>query len=85
MNAIDTFLQGVSNKSLCNWFFIMYILALAGATYQILFILFSVFNMKNKGFGIALVVVSSIVLSISVLQSLFLYSLCDRSLSGKSQ
>jgi membrane protein YdbS with pleckstrin-like domain len=81
MGAIEDFLAGVSNKSLCNWFFTMFVLALVGAVYQFMYMLFAITMMKNKGYGFLLVFVTALVLSISCFQALFLYSLCDRSLN----
>ena len=82
MGSVDTFLQGVSNQSLCSWFYFMYLLALFSAIFQFSFILYSAFRIKNKMYGLTISVASGIALSIAVFQSLFLYSLCDRSLVG---
>ena len=79
-DPIHKFLATVSNQSLCNWFFYMYLLALFSAFFQFTFILYSAFTVKNKVMGFSVAIVSGIALSIAVIQSLFLYSMCDRSL-----
>ena len=80
MSAIDDFLATVSNKNICDWFFFMYVLAVISAFLQLGTILFSVFSMKNKINAILIVIGAVVGLGIMLTQSLFLYSLCDRSL-----
>jgi len=82
-NPIDKFMAGFSNESVCNWFFFMYILALLSALFQFSYILYTAFTIKNKLFGFTISIVSGVALSIAVLQSLFLYSLCDRSIVNR--
>ena len=79
-SPIHKFLATVSNQSLCNWFFYMYLLAIFSALFQFAFIIYSAFTAKNKVIGFSVAIVSGIALSIAVIQSLFLYSMCDRSL-----
>ena len=80
MGAIEDFLNGVSNASLCNWFFTMFILALVGSIYQFMYMIFVVRMIPNKVYGFVLVFATAAVLSISCFQALLLYSLCNRSL-----
>jgi len=82
-NPIDKLMAGVSNQSVCNWFFYMYLLALFSALFQFAFILYSAFIAKNKVMGFSVAIISGIALSIAVIQSLFLYSMCDRSLVNR--
>jgi hypothetical protein len=86
MEALNKFLASISDKSLCGWFFFMYILAVVSASFQALYIMFLyVPILMKKGSGAKLsallaMVMALVVLSIAVFNSLFLYSLCDRSL-----
>jgi hypothetical protein len=80
MGALEDFLDGIPNASLCNWFFTMFILALVGSIYQFISIIFLARTIKNKVYGFALVSATAAVLSITCFQALFLYSLCNRSI-----
>jgi hypothetical protein len=91
MDAVNGFLDGVSNKSLCDWFFFMYVLALVGAVLQVVMIIINTTTFLRskipgsiKGAFIVGTIMAIVVLGIAVTNSLFLYSLCDRSLSNKS-
>ena len=86
MEALNKFLKSVSDKSLCNWFFSMYVLMLVFASFQVIHVVFTVsglFYMKGTGPKVAAsvaVITSLIMLGIAVFNSRVLYSLCDRSL-----
>ena len=86
MEALNKFLASISDKSLCGWFFFMYVLAVISASFQALYILFLyVPILMKKGTGtkfmaLLAMLMAFVVLSIAVFNSLFLYSLCDRSL-----
>ena len=87
MDAVNGFLEGVSNQSLCNWFFFMYVLALVGAVLQVVMIIInttmflrSKIHASVKGGFLVGTLMALVVLGIAVTNSLFLYSLCDRSL-----
>ena len=90
MDAVNELLDGVSNQSICSWFFAMYILAVIAAAIQVVMIIINTtryLRLKTSPtvkaaflFGTLLAVVS---LGITVTSSLFLYSLCDRSLVKK--
>jgi hypothetical protein len=86
MEALNKFLATISDKSLCGWFFFMYILAVVSASFQALYILFVYIPiLMKKGTGakfmaILAMLMAFVILSIAVFNSLFLYSLCDRSL-----
>jgi hypothetical protein len=87
MDALNTALEGVSDKSLCNWFFFMYVLAVIGAALQVVMIIINTtVYLRSKihpsvkaGFLFG-TLMALVVLGIAVTNSLFLYSLCDRSL-----
>jgi hypothetical protein len=81
------FLNSVSNKSLCGWFFFMYVLAVTSASLQMLYILFIYVPLymkrgssKLKFSAFVAILTAFVLLVVCVVQSLFLYSLCDRSL-----
>jgi len=90
MDAVNGLLDGVSNQTLCSWFFFMYILALIAAALQVVMIIINTTSyLRSKAnasikaaflFGTLLALVS---LGITVTSSLFLYSMCDRSLVKK--
>ena len=63
----------------------MYILALISALIQFSVMAFNLFRMKNKLYALLLILVTGVGLSIAVVQSLFLYSLCNRSIVNKTQ
>ena len=87
---MEAMLGDVSNQSLCGWFYFMYILALVAASFQAIMILYNTSKIVGlKGpistklifiFGL---LVAFVMLGIAVTNSLFLYSLCDRSLVNK--
>ena len=80
MNFIDDFLKGISNQTICDWFYFMYLLALFSAILQVGVLFFGFFKMKNKSQALLLVIASLVGLGIMVTQTLFLYSLCDRAI-----
>ena len=86
MEALNKFLKSVSDKSLCDWFFSMYVLTLVLASFQVIHLVLTVsglFYMKGTGPKVAAsvaIITSLILLGIAVFNSLFLYSLCNRSL-----
>ena len=86
MEGLNTFLKSVSDKSLCGWFFTMYVLTLVLGTFQVIhvvMIMSGLFYIKGTGpkvIASVAVIASLIMLGIAVFNSLFLYSLCERSL-----
>jgi hypothetical protein len=80
MGALEDFLDGIPNKSLCSWFFTMFVLAVVGSIYQFLYLIFAARIIKNKIYSFTLVLTAAIVMTIGCFQALFLYSLCDRSI-----
>ena len=86
MDALNSFLKSVSDQSLCNWFFSMYILMVIFAVFQVINIIYTMsglFYLKSpqaKVFASVAILTSLIMMGIAVFNSLFLYSLCDRSL-----
>lgn len=90
MDALNAFLKSVPDQSLCSWFFAMYILTLVFATFQVINLILTVsglFYMKGSGPKVAAsvaIVTSLVMLGIATFNSLFLYSLCDRSLLNKT-
>jgi hypothetical protein len=88
MDAINTFLNSIPDTSLCNWFFYMYVLMVTAATFQVLMIisqtmmfmrLSSVKTPVKVGYLFGVLIALAILMA-AVFNSLFLYSLCDRSL-----
>ena len=88
MDAINKFLQTIPDNSLCDWFFYMYILTVIAGSFQVIMIILQATMFMRLSFvktpakigylvgmliGIAL-------LAVAVFNSLFLYSLCNRSL-----
>ena len=91
MDAVNGLLKSVSDQSLCNWFFFMYILAVVGAALQVVMIIInatvylrSKVHSSMKGAFLFGTLMALVVLGIAVTNSLFLYSLCDRSLVKNS-
>ena len=88
MDAIDIFLKTIPDNSLCNWFFYMYVLMVTAATFQVLMIISQTVMFMRISFiktpaKIAYLIgmlVAVAILMVAVFNSLFLYSLCDRSL-----
>jgi len=80
-NPVDNLLAGISNESICNWFYFMYLLALFSAVLQVGVMFFGFFKMKNKSHSLLLIAGALIGLGIMVTQALFLYSLCNRALA----
>jgi hypothetical protein len=80
-NPVDNLLAGISNESICNWFYFMYLLALFSALLQVGVMFFGFFKMKNKSQSLLLIAGALVGLGIMVTQSLFLYSLCNRALA----
>jgi hypothetical protein len=83
-NPIDKFLDGISNESICTWFYYMYIIALVSAIVQFGLMAFNLMKMKNKVYALFLIILFGAALSIAVFQTLFLYSLCNRSIVRKT-
>ena len=83
-NPIDKFLEGVSNESICTWFYYMYIIALVSAIIQFGLMAFNLMKIKNKVYALFLIILFGAALSIAVFQTLFLYSLCNRSILSKA-
>ena len=88
MDAINQFLRSIPDDSLCNWFFYMYILAVIAGSFQVIMIIFqaTIFMrfpfMKTPakiGYLVGMLISIALLLA-AVFNSLFLYSLCNRSL-----
>ena len=88
MDAINTFLNSIPDNSLCDWFFYMYILTVIAGTFQVIMIIFqaTIFMrfpfMKTPakiGYLVGILVAIALLVA-AVFNSLFLYSLCNRSL-----
>ena len=88
MDAINTFLNSIPDNSLCDWFFYMYILMVVAASFQVIMIIFQATMFMRLSFiktpakiGYLIgIIVAIILLGVAVFNSLFLYSLCNRSL-----
>jgi hypothetical protein len=88
MDAINTFLNSIPDNSLCNWFFFMYILAVVAGTFQVIMLIFQATMFMRLSFVktpakiayMAGIIVAIMLLAVAVFNSLFLYSLCNRSL-----
>ncbi len=88
MDAINKFLNSIPDNSLCDWFFYMYILAVIAGSFQVIMIIFqaTIFMrfpfMKTPakiGYLVGMLVAVAILI-VTIFNSLFLYSLCNRSL-----
>jgi uncharacterized membrane protein required for colicin V production len=84
-SPIDKFLDGISNQSICTFFYYMYIIALLSAIIQFGLMSFNIIKMKNKVYALFLIILFGAALSIGVFQTLFLYSLCNRSIVSKDK
>jgi hypothetical protein len=88
MDAINSFLNSIPDNSLCNWFFYMYILAVIAGTFQVIMIIFQATMFMRLSFVktpakigyLAGIIVAIALLVAAIFNSLFLYSLCNRSL-----
>ena len=88
MDAIHNFLKTIPDNSLCNWFFFMYVLMVASAGLQVIMIMYNttmlmrISSIKTPAKFAYLIgmLVAVAILMVAVFNSLFLYSLCDRSL-----
>jgi len=88
MDAIDNFLKTIPDKSLCDWFFLMYILAVVAGSFQLIMLVSQTMMFMRLSFvktpakiGYLIgILISIAILMVAVFNSLFLYSLCDRSL-----
>ena len=88
MDAINNFLNTIPDNSLCDWFFYMYILMVVAASFQVIMIIFQATMFMRLSFVktpakigyLVGIVVAIILLAVAVFNSLFLYSLCNRSL-----
>ena len=88
MDAINQFLKSIPDNSLCDWFFYMYILMVVAASFQVIMIIFQatmfmrlsfVKTPAKIGYLFGMLVAVAILMA-AVFNSLFLYSLCNRSL-----
>ena len=88
MDAINKFLQTIPDNSLCDWFFYMYVLMVVAASFQVIMIIFQATMFMRLSFvktpakiGYLIgILISIAILMVAVFNSLFLYSLCNRSL-----
>ena len=71
--------KGISNETVCNYFFAFFILASILAGLALISDVVAASNMRG-GYGISLVVRSVLVFGLAVANSLFLYVMCARSL-----
>lgn len=88
MDAINQFLKSIPDNSLCDWFFYMYILMVVAASFQVIMIIFQatmfmrlsfIKTPAKIGYLFGMLVAVAILMA-AVFNSLFLYSLCNRSL-----
>lgn len=88
MDAINTFLKSIPDNSLCDWFFYMYVLMVVAASFQVIMIIFQatmfmrlsfIKTPAKIGYLFGMLVAVAILMA-AVFNSLFLYSLCNRSL-----
>ena len=88
MDAINKFLNSIPDNSLCDWFFYMYILMVVAASFQVIMIIFQatmfmrlsfIKTPAKIGYLFGMLVAVAILMA-AVFNSLFLYSLCNRSL-----
>ena len=73
----------VSNKSLCNWFFIMFILNCVAAGIMFLRLISILMNSRSGLLlGSASFILTLVAVVIPVINGAFFYALCDRALSN---
>ncbi len=88
MDAVNEFLKSIPDNSLCNWFFFMYILMVIFGSFQIIQIILQTISFMRVSFiktSLKIVYLVGIIvalglLAVAIFNSLFLYSLCNRSL-----
>jgi hypothetical protein len=88
MDAVNEFLKSIPDNSLCNWFFFMYILMVIFGSFQIIqiilltisFMRVSFIKTSQKIVYLVGIIVALALLAVAIFNSLFLYSLCNRSL-----
>lgn len=88
MDTINNFLNSIPDNSLCDWFFYMYILMVTAASLQVIMIIYNTTMIMRVSFiktpaKLAYLIgmlVAVAILVAAVFNSLFLYSLCNRSL-----
>jgi hypothetical protein len=88
MDAVNEFLKSIPDNSLCNWFFFMYILMVIFGSFQIIQIILQTISFMRVSFiktshkivYLVGIIVALALLAVAIFNSLFLYSLCNRSL-----
>jgi len=88
MDAVNEFLKSIPDNSLCNWFFFMYILMVIFGSFQIIQIILQTISFMRVSFiktsqkivYLVGIIVALALLVVAIFNSLFLYSLCNRSL-----
>jgi hypothetical protein len=76
-------LDMVSNKSLCNWFFIMFVLNCVAAGIMLLRLISILMNSRSGLLlGSASFILTLVAVVIPVINGAFFYALCDRALSN---
>ena len=88
MDAVNEFLKSIPDNSLCNWFFFMYILMVIFGSFQIIQIILKTISFMRVSFiktsqkivYLVGIIVALVLLAVAIFNSLFLYSLCNRSL-----
>uniref|UniRef100_A0A6C0K997 Uncharacterized protein n=1 Tax=viral metagenome TaxID=1070528 RepID=A0A6C0K997_9ZZZZ len=88
MDAVNEFLKSIPDNSLCNWFFFMYILMVIFGSFQIIQIILQTISFMRLSFiktsqkivYLVGIIVALALLAVAIFNSLFLYSLCNRSL-----
>jgi heme/copper-type cytochrome/quinol oxidase subunit 4 len=88
MDAVNEFLKSIPDNSLCNWFFSMYILMVIFGSFQIIQIILQTISFMRLSFiktsqkivYLVGIIVALALLVMAIFNSLFLYSLCNRSL-----
>jgi heme/copper-type cytochrome/quinol oxidase subunit 4 len=88
MDAVNEFLKTIPDNSLCDWFFYMYILMIVAASFQVIQMIFQTTMFMRLSFvktpqkiaDLVGMIFAIILLAVGLFNSLFLYSLCNRSL-----
>jgi hypothetical protein len=74
----------ISNSTVCDWYYILFLLNAFVAVVAVLGTLMVVFGMKlQKGLAFAFGFQGLLTIAIATISSLFMYLVCDRSLLGK--
>jgi hypothetical protein len=75
-------MKSITSTTICGYFYILFLLVAVAAGVIVLSDLLYVFNMRGKG-GLMLLLRSMVALALPLVNALFLYILCSRSLLEK--